>query len=314
MILCCGEALIDMLPRTLPDTAKAMLPVPGGAVFNTAIALGRLGIKTGFFSGLSNDMFGRQLTRSLRQSNVDVTFCAISNRPTTLAFVELIDGQAKYVFYDEGTAGRMLEMDNLPELISDHQPNAITALHFGAISLIPEPCGSTYEALMMREADERIICLDPNIRPSFITNPNSHRARIKRMLKMADIIKVSDEDIAWIEPDKNPRKIIDGWIKGGASLVVLTLGSKGATAFGKNASHSIQANSVEVVDTIGAGDGFDAGLLAGLQNQRILSKPGLKTLEEDHLKTALELATRVAAITVSRAGANPPFLSEINDK
>ena len=125
MIVCCGEALIDMLPRQMPDGGDSFLPVPGGAVFNTAIALGRLGEDVQFFSGLSTDMFGRRLAAHLEESGVDTTLCKRSPRPTTLAFVTLAGGNAKYTFYDEGTAGRMLDIADLPDLSEE-----ATVLHF----------------------------------------------------------------------------------------------------------------------------------------------------------------------------------------
>ena len=143
MILCCGEALIDMLPRTTTDGVDAFAPFPGGSVFNTAIALGRLGEASGFFSGLSSDLFGDMLRDSLSASNVDHGPAHVSDRPTTLAFVRLIDGQATYAFYDENTAGRMLTAADLPDTPAD-------ALFFGGISLVAEPCGSAYDALQAR--------------------------------------------------------------------------------------------------------------------------------------------------------------------
>ncbi len=146
MILCCGEALIDMLPRTSTLGEDAYAPYAGGAIFNTAIALGRLGVPTGFFTGLSDDMMGDILRDTLRKSGVDYSYCATLSRPTTVAFVKLVDGHATYAFYDENTAGRMITEAELPAVGDECE-----ALHFGAISLIPEPCGSTYEALLARE-------------------------------------------------------------------------------------------------------------------------------------------------------------------
>ncbi|MEP4561398.1 MAG: carbohydrate kinase, partial [Nitratireductor sp.] len=193
MILCCGEALIDMLPHPANDGARAYAPQAGGAVFNTAVALGRLGVSVGFFSGLSTDPFGALLDDALRASRVDTRHVRRSGRPTTLAFVTLSNGQAQYLFYDENTAGRMLEPRDLPVL-----DDAVDALLFGGISLISEPCGSAYEALMARERDRRAIMLDPNIRPDFIADPQRHRTRIRRMMSMSDIVKLSDEDLAWL--------------------------------------------------------------------------------------------------------------------
>ncbi len=178
MILCAGEALIDMLPRQTAASEAAFAPYPGGAVFNTAIALGRLGADTGFFTGLSRDLFGTMLDDALTASKV-TSLAHRSDRPTTLAFVTLTDGQARYAFYDENTAGRMLTPADLPTL-----PANVDALFFGGISLVVEPCGAAYEALMTRESKTRVTMIDPNIRAGFITDEAAYRARIDRMLAL----------------------------------------------------------------------------------------------------------------------------------
>ncbi|MBN9074193.1 MAG: carbohydrate kinase [Rhizobiales bacterium] len=306
MILCCGEALIDMLPRESTQGEPAFAPYAGGAVFNSAIALGRLGVPTEFFSGLSSDMFGAQLMAALAASQVGTRHAAISARPTTLAFVHLVDGHATYVFYDEGTAGRMLAETELPELSDD-----IEAMLFGAISLIPEPCGSTYEALMRREHGRRVMMLDPNIRPAFIPDRASHAARIERMMEMADIVKLSDEDLAWFGETSAPEELIASWLRRGPKLIVLTRGSKGAVAFTATRRVEVASQRVAVVDTVGAGDTFNAGLLASLHDQGLLRKDAFDDLSEQAIRAALELGTRAAAVTVSRAGANPPWRHEL---
>jgi len=194
MILTCGEALIDMLPRVSTEGEQAFAPHAGGAVYNTAIALGRLGSKVGFFSGLSSDLFGDVLRKGLDASGVDHSCAHVTARPTTLAFVRLIDGQATYAFYDENTAGRMLGVQDLPQVTA-------RAVFFGGISLVGEPCGSAYEALMAREAPAGVTMIDPNIRPGFITDEAAYRARIDRMMRLADIVKLSDEDLHWLMGD-----------------------------------------------------------------------------------------------------------------
>ncbi len=307
MILCCGEALIDMLPRRLEGGEDVFLPVPGGAVFNTAIALGRLGEAAGFFSGLSNDLFGRKLVAALEASSVDHALCARSDRPTTLAFVMLNDGQAQYAFHDDGTAGRMLAPGDLPVM-----PDGIDALHFGAISLIGEPCGSTYEALAVREQPHRVISLDPNIRPGFIDDAATYRARLGRMLALADIIKLSDEDLAWLTPGRDFRDAAGEWLAGNASICLLTRGGEGALALTRHGEIEVPAVRAEVVDTVGAGDTFNAGMLAGLSREGVLSRDALRAVSPDAVERALRLATRVAAVTVSRPGANPPWANELD--
>lgn len=305
MILCCGEALIDMLPRRLPDGSEAYLPVAGGAVFNTAIALGRLGVQTGFFAGISTDMFGDILRQSLAAARIDSSLCVTSQRPTTLAFVKLTEGQAQYQFYDEGSAGRMLARSDLPGI-----PEMVEAMHFGAISLIPEPCGSAYEALARREAPGRVISLDPNIRPNFIGDAGAHTARIERMIAVADIVKVSDEDLAWLAGAGSAAETVERWLSGGTSMVAVTNGEKGAVFHTNQGVLRVPAHATSVADTIGAGDAFNGGFLCGLSRAGLLTKEALRELTPDMLEEAAELAVKVAAITVSRPGANPPSADE----
>ena len=306
MILCCGEALIDMLPRTTTLGEDAYAPYAGGAIFNTAIALGRLGVPTGFFTGLSDDMMGDILRRTLAESGVDYSYCATLSRPTTVAFVKLVNGHATYAFYDEGTAGRMITEAELPALGEDCE-----ALHFGAISLIPEPCGSTYEALLKREHDKRVISLDPNIRPGFIKDKDAHMGRIRRMAAMADIVKFSDEDLAWFGLEGDENALARHWLHHGAKLVVVTRGAEGAVGYTADHKVTVPSERVSVVDTVGAGDTFDAGVLASLKMQNLLTKQQVAKLSEEQIAKVLALGAKAAAVTVSRAGANPPWAKEI---
>lgn len=306
MIVCCGEALVDMLPRTIGNEGEGYLPVAGGAVFNTAITIGRLGESAGFFTGLSTDMFGQLIEQSLEQSNVDARFSKRQDLPTTLAFVKLTDGHAEYAFYDENSAGRMLQTADLPQFSDE-----VEALHFGAISLIPEPCGSTYQALMMREAGSKVISFDPNIRPGFISDEQAYRRRMEQMLSLSDIIKVSDEDLAWLMPNVLFEDAAAALLKLGASIVLMTKGSEGVEAITHQGKLVVPAQKAQVIDTVGAGDSFNGGLLVGLKQQHLLSKSALRNISLPALEEALSLAVRVAAVTVSRAGANPPWANEL---
>ena len=241
--------------------AGVYCPIAGGAVFNTAIALGRLGEKSGFYGGLSTDSFGQLLTSKLSEANVDFSLSLRSDRPTTLAFVEFNGSEARYTFYDEGSAGRMLDPDSLPKF-----DDSVDAVHFGAISLIPEPCGSTFEILLQREAPNRVVSLDPNIRPNFIHDPNAHRKRIGRMMAAADIVKISVEDLNWICPSGSVEQSIDEWLSRSCSIVAVTKGGEGVDVYTKAGKIHIAAPPVKVVDTVGAGDAFNAGLLSALNS------------------------------------------------
>lgn len=305
MILCAGEALIDMLPRESTSGEAAFAPHAGGAVFNTSIALGRLGVPTQFYSGISTDLFGTVLTDALVASHVDASLAHRSDAPTTLAFVKLVDGHATYAFYDENTAGRMLPIDSLPATSAD-------AIFLGGISLAVEPCAATYLALLKREAPSKVTMIDPNIRPSFINDEVTYRARIAEMIKLADIIKLSDEDLDWLDPngdtaEKARRMVADNDLK----LLCITEGSKGVTGYTATQEVFVAANKATVVDTVGAGDTFNAGLLASLHNAGLLTKSAIAELSESAIRDALSLGAKTAATTVSRAGANPPWASEL---
>ena len=307
MILSCGEALIDMLPRTSTQGEACFAPYAGGAVFNTAIALGRLGAPSAFFSGVSNDMLGEILAETLTASKVDTRYLARSDRPTTVAFVKLVNGQATYAFYDEGTAGRMLAIDQLPVLPSD-----VSTLFFGGISLVNDPAASTYEALQARESIARVTMIDPNIRPGFIAGKEAeYRGRIGRMVAKADIVKLSDEDLHWLEGQGDLTVLARGVVARGPKVVFITEGAKGARAVTATQERTVASQRVTVVDTVGAGDTFNAGVLAALHEFGALTKAGVAALSDETLDAALSLGARAAAVTVSRAGANPPWAHEL---
>ena len=308
MILCCGEALIDMVAAPSLDGPDGFVPHSGGAVFNTAIALGRLGARAGMLTGLSRDMFGDQLADALKASDVDTTHIIRSDRPSTLAFVKLEDGQASYSFFDENSAGRMIRAEDMPELPSD-----ITALFFGGISLASDPSASAYAALLDRQGGPRAVMIDPNIRPLFITDAEGYRRRMAAMIRQADIVKVSDEDLNWLNPAPlTQAEKISAMLDTGPSVVIVTQGAEGAIAtLADGTSIAVPAAKTNVVDTIGAGDTFNAGFLAKLSELDLLTPEALGTLDLDALRDAMTYGARVAAITVSRAGANPPWANEL---
>ncbi|NIZ15115.1 carbohydrate kinase [Phaeobacter sp. HF9A] len=308
MILCCGEALIDMIPEETGTGVEAYVPHAGGAVFNTAIALGRLGRPVSLFSGISTDLFGTQLQAALKASHVEDRYLALSDRPTTLAFVKLEDGHAKYAFYDENTAGRLLGTAAIPDLSDD-----VSALFFGGISLACEPCADTYQEVLARAHKTRAIIMDPNIRPGFASDPQRYRARLMEMLSRADLVKVSDEDLAWIIPEEqDPIAQANALQAMGPSVVLVTRGAEGALGLLPDGqSVEVPAEPAIVADTVGAGDTFNAGAMARLDELGLLSKPALRCLSPDALQQALAYGAKVAAITVARPGANPPWASEL---
>lgn len=301
MILCCGEALIDLIPN--PDGTTT--PLVGGSVLNTAVALGRLGSTVGLLTGLSSDEYGRQIEASLVESHVSTEFAIRSDRPTTLAIVTLVDGQAQYRFEDEGSALRMIQTADLPAI-----PPSVTAMVFGGISLIPAPVADSLAHLCQNRPDGVVGMLDANVRPNFVDDPDTYRARLGGMLATTDILKVSDEDLEWLAPDAADP--VANLLELGPKVVLLTEGSDGATAYRR--SHPpvhVAARSVTVSDTVGAGDTFNAGVLHALSKHGALNPSTLEETPATIWTEALDFAARAAAITVSRPGANPPWAAEV---
>jgi fructokinase len=306
MIVSCGEALIDFLPVSGPDGALLFQPATGGSLFNVARGVGRLGVPAGFLGGLSRDLFGQMLSRSLAESGVDLGLAVLTDRPSTLAFVTFVNGSAVYAFFDEGSAGRMLTEPDLPKL-----PEAVAALHFGSFSLAAEPCATTLEALAKREQSRRVISLDINVRPSLTPDRAAYVARLDRMIAMADIVKLSEEDFAWLHGNADFSAFARACLERGVKLVVLTRGGEGAVAHTARETIDVAPIRVKVVDTVGAGDSFMSALLSRLYMGNRLSKPQVAALPRDALDDALRFAARAAAITVSRAGADSPWAREL---
>ncbi|WP_313135377.1 carbohydrate kinase family protein [Paracoccus jeotgali] len=302
MILCCGESVIDLVPDGDRYHAR-----PGGGAFNTAVALGRLGAAAGYLWPLSTDSFGTSLRGVLDEAGVDTSLCPQTDRPTTLAVVTLRGGEASYGFYEEGTAARVLDRDHLPEL-----PAQMRALVIGGISLIDPGTGTAIEELARRAFHTgRVVMLDPNIRPALIADPNMLRDRMSRLLRLAHIVKLSSDDLEWLMPGATPAEAAQRVIRKGASLMCHTHGASGATAHRWKTSVHAQAQAAQVVDTIGAGDTFNAGFLAGLAEAGVLTVEGLRQAAPPVLQAALSLGTRAAAVTVSRPGADPPWRDEV---
>ena len=306
MILCCGEALIDFLPRKGAGGEDVYQPFNGGSVYNTAIALGRLGHGVGLFTGISTDFFGDALMDGLAAAGVSPKYVKRKDRHTTLALVKLIDGQARYSFIDEGSAGRMVEKRDIPKLTK-----SITAIHFGSFSIIDEPCGSTYETLVKRAAKTCAICFDPNIRPTLVKDRKKYLARIYRLMALADIVKISDEDILWMTGSRDLVTAGRKFLRRGAKIVAITRGGEGCELMARKIHISLDAPKVAVADTVGAGDTFSAGFYAQLEIAGLLNKKSLSAISEAQLRDAAEFAMRAAAITVSRPGADPPWRAEM---
>lgn len=301
MIVVAGEALIDLVPQGTGALA-ALTPALGGGPFNTAVALGRLGSPTAFCSRVSRDAFGEALLDRLRATGVDVSAVQRGDEPTTLAVATVgADGSAAYSFYVEGTADRLF---TAPGAL----PPGTRAVSFGTCSLVLEPGASAYEELL-REASARglFTALDPNIRPGLIADPDAYRARFRDWLPSVSLVKLSEEDAEWL--GGSPRE----WLAAGPAAVVITRGGRGLTAFTRDGGeYSVPGERVTVVDTIGAGDTVNAALLHGLAVRDALSGEKPAALGAGGWADLLGFAARAAAVTCSRAGAEPPYAHELD--
>jgi fructokinase len=299
-VVVAGDALIDLTPTTTVRGHPAYEAHPGGSCLNIAVGLGRLGIPTAFLARLSSDAFGQMLRNHLVASEVQSSYFVDTDDLTTLAAVHLRDGQATYSFHAVGAADRGL----LPEQLRPLPPGS--ALHLGSIALMLEPVASTLEGLLRQEAGRRAVSLDPNVRPSLISNREMYLHRFEGWVPLVDILKLSAEDLSWLYPDLSQDEVVTGWHGAGIPLVVVTHGEEGARASTPLATASVGAPSVAVVDTVGAGDAFMSGALAHLHQRGLLARDALRSIDAAGLTELLETACLVAADTCTRAGAEPP--------
>ena len=307
MVVCIGESLIDFVPIEGGNGLPHYRPVAGGSPYNCAIAVARLGSEVSFAGTISTDFFGDHLVEQLRANGVGRSLVHRVDHPTTLAFVKKAsDGSARYAFYVNDSADRALTPDRLPDALPD---SAI--LQMGSISLIPDPEGSSILRLGEREHGRRVIALDPNIRETLIADETEYRSRLFRALRFVTLLKTSDEDLAWIYPDKAPDAAVQHALEAGVGLVVVTKGADGSTASTSRQTVSVPAVAVEVSDTIGAGDSFLAGLLVWL-DEHAATPATVAALGRDELADALRFAGRAAAITCTRVGADPPWRREVD--
>ncbi|MFF9778300.1 carbohydrate kinase [Streptomyces sp. NPDC013978] len=302
MIVVAGEALIDLVPQGA-GTLVDLRPARGGGPYNTAVALGRLGSPISFCSRVSYDVYGEALLTGLREAGVDVAAVQRGPEPTTLALASIgADGSARYSFYVEGSADRLFETP-------DRLPQGTRAVSFGTCSLVLEPGASAYEKLLHSTAAQGVFtALDPNVRPGLIPDADAYRARFLSWLPSVSLLKLSEEDARWL--GGTPRL----WLDCGPAAVVVTHGGDGLTVHTRaGGEHSVPGEKVDVVDTIGAGDTVNAALLHGLAARDALSATALAALGADDWTHLLRFAARAAAITCSRAGAEPPYAAEMDE-
>ncbi|WP_114944508.1 carbohydrate kinase family protein [Microvirga calopogonii] len=308
MILVCGEALIDLFIGASNPTGFPAEAVAGGSPYNVAIGIGRLGRPSAFLSTLSEDVFGSFLAEKLAESGVSSAYLQRCPNHTTLSVVATnASGQPQYSFYAPNSADRALKPEALPAQL----PPDVNAIAAGSYALGVEPIASAIETLLRREAGSRVISLDPNVRPRVVGDLNAYRERFERLLAYADIVKASDEDVETLYATRDLASAARAWLQLGPKLVIVTRGEKGPLAAFGGLVVERPAPKIEVVDTVGAGDTFHAGLLSWLDANNLLTPAGIAGLAAEQVTQALDFAAAAAAIVCTRRGANPPSWAEV---
>jgi fructokinase len=343
MIICCGEALIDMIRALVPEGNRASLklrpteprrqvpgsgegffPLPGGSPCNTAVAIGRLGVPVKFLGKISTDFFGEILLKRLRDNRVEDDLIMRSPLNSTLAFVKLEKGkEPQYIFYTEGAADRSFSEADLPVKL----PADTRCILFGSFAMTMEPIASAIEALILREGTRKsadqmdgapVISFDPNIRPFMIKNKEAYKERFERWVAASTIAKISSADFEYLYPKLGLEQALQKALTMGPRLVICTQGAKGASALlrrndGSLIKTSAPAVDLPVADTIGAGDTFHGAFLSWLEIKGKMSRSALANLSEADLHDALFFANKAASIVCSRRGAEPPDLKDVEN-
>lgn len=300
----CGEALVDLVPAGEDRYAA----VAGGGPANTAVALARLGTPTAFVGRLGRDRLAALSRRRLTASGVDLRWCVAASEPAMVALADVDSaGQADYTFYLTGTADLGWQADELPDL-----PETVLAVHAGSLALLLPPGAPVVESWLRGQYEHHTVSVDPNVRPA-LAGGATYRAALARWSSYADVVKLSVDDLAHTHPGEDPARVAVGLCDQGPALVVVTLGAAGALAVGAAAGVVHRpGRTVEVVDTVGAGDAFAAGLLDALYRRGRLGRQALAGLPAEDLAAALDAATAVAAATCARPGADPPTRAELD--
>ncbi|MBB3193621.1 carbohydrate kinase family protein [Roseateles terrae] len=310
MIVVSGEALMDVFDLGPTATGHTLDARIGGSPLNVAIGLARLGQAVRFFGGVSRGFLGERLMAAMTQEGVDTTLVQRTDAPTTLSLVGVrAGGVPDYAFYSHGAAEQQLPLSALAA-VAGAAP-AAAAYHFGSYAMVIEPTGSTLRTLVEREGQRSVIAYDPNVRLNVEPDLSRWRSVIDWMVPRTHLFKVSEEDLSLLYPSQALDDLAAGWLAAGAALVVVTRGGEGALAW--SAAGHVQAAPVpvDVVDTVGAGDTFQAMLLTGLSEMGLLSPAGVRGLTRDAIARLLSLATQAAAITCSRRGADLPYRREV---
>lgn len=308
MLIACGDALIDFVPTRNTEGREAVMPAVGGSCLNVAIGMARLGAPTGFVGGISTDLFGRMIADHAAASHVALDLATRSDHQTTLAFVRIVAGESHYAFYDAETATRSwtYRRGTIPF-------DEVEAVHVGSTTLVNDQGAAETRALIADALMSSTISFDPNCRPNLVKDKPAYLARMAEFASQADLIKMSDVDFAYLYGDEPYEERARKLLKDGASLVVVTRGERGAFAWRKGPGEvRVPSPKATVVDTIGAGDSFQAALLFALHQLDRLQRARLAAIGIDELRRALSFAANCAGLTCTRPGADPPWSHEIS--
>ncbi|MGY8636193.1 carbohydrate kinase [Bradyrhizobium sp. 14AA] len=307
MLIACGDALIDFVPTRNTEGREAVMPAVGGSCLNVAIGMARLGAPTGFVGGISTDLFGRMIADHAAASHVGLDLATRSDHQTTLAFVRIVAGESHYAFYDAETATR-----NWSYRRGTISFDTVEAVHVGSTTLVNDQGAAETKALIADARASSTISFDPNCRPNLVKDKPAYLARMAEFAGSADLIKMSDVDFAYLFGDEPYAQRASALLGQGTRLVVITRGNNGAIAWHAGAGQiEVAAPKVDVADTIGAGDSFQAALLFALHKQGRLARATLKDIGADELRRALSFAANCAGMTCTRPGADPPWIHEI---
>lgn len=295
-----GEALIDFVP-TQSDIGPAFAARPGGSPFNAAKAAAQAGADVGFLGAVSTDLFGEMLIDDLLAHNVNTAQTPRVDDPTTLAFVALTDGAAKYAFFNNATATALMAPAN-----TGFEPTAGDVISFGSISLIDNPGADNLAAFALSHADKAMISIDPNARPTMTPDIAAWRDRIGSITDVASIIRLSDEDLELLAPGESPESYAQAQLSKSANLVVVTLGAEGVLGFCKEGAVQVPGQKARIVDTVGAGDTLMGSLLAELLLRELNTKHALANLSAATLSEILRYGVMASAINCESAGCAPP--------
>ena len=299
-IISFGEALIDFKQQEGLDFEG----FEGGSNMNVSVAVSRLGAKAGFGGQVSSDLFGEALRNHLDKNGVDRTYLLESDAPSTLAFVAEIDGDAHYSFMGENAADRTYNPEPRPTL-----PESVKFIAFGSFNLVYDPTSSSITDIVAAHQDRCAIVLDPNVRPALTPNKAEFKENLKSWLALADIVKVSVQDLEWLESSKSPQDFATDWLSYGPQAVIVTDGENGVTLYREGkAPLKVAAPKVEVVDTVGAGDTFTGSMMVALLDE---NKTEFGELSDDTWRDVLDFAAAAAAFNCTRDGANPPTRAEL---